>query len=209
MGDFDKQAAGSDAPKQGSKVALLGVLGAVLLGVVIFHFAKGSPQTAGAAVVSGGAAALPEAGELPTETPEQAQAALRNDPTAKLLRGAGDGDGALAQVPANPFVLDDKWRSQLVKAPDPAIANPEPLRPVAPVMPVAPAVQTVSADGFKLGGIFRENQRMVAIINGNIVSAGMVVGNAKVVEIKDSKVLLRHVNAPNGPTVELMLSPKN
>jgi hypothetical protein len=37
----------------------------------------------------------------------------------------------------------------------------------------------------------------------------MVVGNAKVVEIKDSKVLLRHVNAPNGPTVELMLSPKN
>lgn len=209
MGDFDKQVEGSAPAKQGNKVALLGVLGAVLLGVVVFHFTRGGPQTAGAAILPGGADVAPGAAEVPTETPEQAQAALRQDPTATLLRGNGEGDAGLAQVPANPFILNDKWRSLLVKTAEPAIANPEPLRPVAPVAPVAPAVQIVSADGFKLGGIFRENQKMVAIINGNIVTAGMVVGNAKVVDIKDNKVVLRHVNAPNGPTVDLVLSPRN
>ena len=88
-----------------------------------------------------------------------------------------------------------------------ATAAPEPLRALTPT-PVQPAVQTVSTDGFKLSGIFRENQRMVAIINGNIVSVGMVVGNAKIVEIKDNKVVLRHANAPTGPTVDLVLTPK-
>ncbi len=208
MSDFDKKPSTGAAPKQGSKVMILAALGALLIGVVAFHLSKGTPQSAGAAVLaSPDASADPVA--LPTETPEQARAALADDPTAKLLRGNGENDRALAQVPMNPFVLNEKWRSTLVKAPDPTIVPPDQVKldPTRPAVP--PPLQTVSAEGFKLSGIFRDSQKMVAIINGNMVTAGMVVGNAKVVEIRDNRVVLRHVNAPAGPTVDLVLQPRN
>jgi hypothetical protein len=207
MSDFDKQPANGEPPKQGGKVVLLGALGALLLGVVAFHFLKGSPQSASASPISNADAAT-GAADVATETPAQAQAALANDPTVSLLRNTGDTDAAFAVLPTNPFLLNEKWRATLVKATDP-VATAEPLRADSTPAPVVAAPQTVSADGFKLSGIFRESQRMVAIINGNIVSAGMVVGNAKVVDIREDKVVLRHVNAPNGPTVDLLLKPKN
>jgi hypothetical protein len=203
MSDFDKKPADGQPPKQGGKVAVLGMLGLVLAGVLVFHFAKGSPEAATASPITGGSD--PTAVAVPTETPAEAQAALANDPTAKLLRGPGDLDAQLAVVPTNPFILNSKWRSSLVKVVAPAAAA-EPLRAEVTPQPVA-APQTVNAEGFKLSGIFRDNQHMVAIINGKIVSAGMVVGNARVVDIQASKVVLRHVNSPTGPTVDLLLKP--
>ncbi|HVX83548.1 MAG TPA: hypothetical protein VH253_01900 [Phycisphaerae bacterium] len=204
MSDFDKKPADGQSPKQGGKVAVLGLLGLVLAGVLVFHFTKGSPQAATASPVAD--AGDPTAAVVPTETPAEAQAALANDPTAKLLRGSGDLDAQLAVVPTNPFILDAKWRASLVKTVAPTTAA-EPLRAEVTPQPVVAAPQTVNAEGFKLSGIFRDNQHMVAIINGKIVSAGMVVGNARVVDIQPDKVVLRHVNSPTGPTVNLLLKP--
>src|SRR5271170_5898689 len=110
MGDFDKnQTPNADAEKK--KLILVGVLGAVLFGVVGFHFMKGNPGQASASVMSADA----QSAALPAETPAQARAALADDPTAALLRGSPNSDAAFDTPPRNPFIMSAGWHNSLVK----------------------------------------------------------------------------------------------
>jgi hypothetical protein len=199
MGDFDKNKA-PDAAAEKKKLMLVGVLGAVLLGVVSFHFMKGGPQAASASVVSdsGGASALPAI----EETPAQAEAALADDPTASLLRGKSTAtDPTLVKTPHNPVVISAEWRNELVHPTEVRIVNHEPVY-------VAPSPQALNVGNFKLRGIMHENNTLCAISNGQIVSAGMVLDDAKVVEITPNRVLLQRADSPTGPKSELTMEPK-
>ena len=196
MGDFDKnQVPNASAEKK--KLIFVGVLGAVLLGVLGFHFMKGGgPQSASASALNLGAA-LPAAA-LPTETPAQARAALENDPTVSLLRGTISAEVSVEKAPHNPFVIASEWQNSLVR---PVAKTPQ--HTVVPVLPVTP--QGVHLEGLKLTGIFQDGKNLCAIVNGQMLFVGMTLDENKVVEITHDHVTLQRTEFPNGPTAELTI----
>src|SRR6478736_4505254 len=119
MGDFDRKEkkAGGDQTKQ---IGIMVALGVVLIGVVGYHYTKGT-----------GGPAPAQAGDIPMpvidETPEQARNALKQDPTALLLRQTQDVDTSFDKVPHNPFLMGEAWRISLVRESDP---TPTPVSPV-------------------------------------------------------------------------------
>ncbi len=200
MGDFDKNSGkASNGAAEKKKVMTLCVLGAVLVGVLAFHFLQGGPQPVRASGMP------PLAGPIVAveETPEQARAELANDPTATLLRGTKNLDASLEVVPRDPFHLSPEWQSRLVHPTEEAKAA----RPQADYKPAA-APELVDTSSMKLTGIFRQGQKLYAIINGDIVTAGMVVGNAKVASITDMTVTLQRADAANAPLATLTIDPK-
>src|SRR5690242_11807716 len=104
MGDFDKVQAPESATDQKRKQILVGALGAVLLGVVGFHFLKGSPEKVHASMIPG---ADPIVAAASVESPAQAIAAIESDPTANLLKGTATLEAELADVPHDPFKIGD------------------------------------------------------------------------------------------------------
>ncbi len=199
MGDFDKNKT-PDVAAEKKKLMLVGVLGTVLLGVVGFHFMKGGPQVASASVVadSGDASAAPAI----QETPAQAEAALADDPTASLLRGKSSAsDPTLAKTPHNPFVISPEWQNELVHPTEVRVVNQQPVY-------VAPTSQALNIESFKLSGILHENNALCAIINGRIVSVGMILDDAKVVEITPNRVTLQRADSPTAPKINLTMEPK-
>ena len=198
MGDFDKNQAPNSAAEK-KKLALVGVLGAAILGVLGIHFMKGGPQAASASVVvDSGEGAAPAI----QETPAQAEAALADDPTASLLRGSSAAtDPVLMKTPHNPFVISAEWRNELVHPMEVRIVNHEPVY-------LAPTPQALNVANFKLSGILHEKNALCAIINGQIVSVGMVLDDAKIVEITSNRVTLQRADSPTGPKSELTMEPK-
>jgi hypothetical protein len=201
MGDFDKNN-GNQAPNAAAekkKMMTVCVLGAVLAGVVGFHYLKAGPQE----VSASGLSPLAASGVSMDETPEQARAELANDPTAKLLRGTTNSDAALETVPRDPFHISSEWQSLLVHP----VEELKPGKPQTEYRPIA-APELVDTNSVKLTGVFREGQRLYAIINGDIVTAGATVGNSKVVSITNTTVVLQRIDSPNAPTATLTIDPK-
>jgi len=203
MGDFDRKdkKAGNDQSKQ---ITIMILLGVVLIGVVGYHFSKGGPSPSAASANAGG---IP----MPVidETPEQASNALKQDPTASLLRQTQEVDTTLDKVPRNPFLMGEAWRMTLVRDVEPVST------PVTPVN-TTPIVRNTErkvipapkADNFKLASIVRQGGTLSAIINGRIVGVGAVVGDARVVEISEGRVVLQNADFADGPKTELTLSPQ-
>jgi hypothetical protein len=209
MGDFDKKqeaSAADAAAKEKKKLAMVGVLGAALLGVLVWQF-KGGPQSVGAQSF-GGPAGGDQALVSPEQTPAQALAGLdpSKDPTKDLLLGSAALPENLMAVPRNPFKLSDEWRTVLVKQVD----TPK-LEPVRPVIDTPRAVVTqpkappADVAGLKLQGIFRQGDKLFASINGQILTVNATIGKARIVEIRDEQVLLRHADWPGGPVTALSL----
>ena len=203
MSDFDKQQTpGVSAEKK--KMAVAGTLGGVLLVIGAFHFMKATPQTASAGVV-GSTSGAEVVSLIPSdETPAQAQAALQQDPTAKLLRGEQDDGHTFDAVPHNPFRIAPEWESLLVRA-DPPAPSAQHTDYAVPAIISPRAVDTAS---LKLTGIFRQGQRLYAIINGDIYTAGMTVDTAKILDITGNQVTLQRADAPTGPKATLAIEPK-
>jgi hypothetical protein len=209
MGDFDKNQAPKDAGEK-KKLVIVGLLGAVLLGVVYFHFMKSGPAVANAGIAPAEGAQGVVAALRTDETAAQARAALEADPTKHLLTGGTELDPALEKVPHNPFRMSDKWRATFVKQ---AVVTPRVeivprvTDPKDPVVINTPAVAVDTRD-MKLMMITRGSRGLQAIINGNIVSVGQTVGSARVIEIKPDSVTLQHVDFPDGPTSSLTIARK-
>jgi hypothetical protein len=212
MGEFDKNPApASAATSEKKKLMIVGLLTAVLAGVVGYHFLKGGPQTAEA---SGGGQdpAIAPVVVVAEQTPLQALEALdpSHDPTSKLLRGSAALPAEMLDVPHDPFKLSEFLRAQVFR---PKLAEPKPVEPrhddVKPqVVEAGPKPQAVNADEFKLAAIMRQNQQLVAVINGNFVKKGETVGTAKVINITDDRVTLRHIDWPDGPVTVLTIQAK-
>ena len=201
MGDFDRKEkkAGSDQTKQ---IGIMIALGAVLIGVVGYHFSKGG---GGPAPVQAGAIPMP----VIDETPEQASNALKQDPTASLLRETQDVDTSFGKTPPNPFLMGEAWRSSLVAVP---IANPERVVELPPNTGQNPTririIPAPKAENFKLASIVRQGGSLSAIINGRIVGVGAVVGDARVIAITEAGVVLQNAESSNGAKLELTLDSK-
>jgi hypothetical protein len=205
MGDFDRHPQPQHG-KQSKQVVVAITLAVVLIGVLGFHFMKPGPQSAMASSLGpAGAAPPPLSAEGAEESAEQAAIALRQDPTARLLRENSRVEKEFTAIPRNPFLLSDTLRASLIRLPDAPIVTPQ--RPTDPIRPTR-IPQPVKVDSFKLASIIRANDRLSAIINGHIVTAGMIVDGARVVEITADRVLLQNAQSPDGPTAELTIDPK-
>jgi hypothetical protein len=203
MGDFDRKPEKSGQKDQGKQMILMAVLGVIFVGVLGYHYMGRGPQAALAAPGMGGGIPMPVA----DETPEQASNALREDPTAALLRNSTAIDTSLNTLPRNPFMMSDQWRSTLIQEAPPAMT------PVAPTVitprPVnARTIPVPKAENFKLGSTIRQGGGYMAIINGRIVSKSAVVDDARVVDIQEGRVVLQHADHPDGPRIELTMDPK-
>jgi hypothetical protein len=204
MGDFDKKQTLSSADiaaKEKKKLLWVGILGASFLGVVVFQVTRTGPQTAKAF----GGPEAPTVAVAPEQTPLQALAGLdpARDPTARLLLGDSELPSHLVQVPRNPFRLSDDMRSQLIKTVE---VKPEPVRPVQTRIVVShPHDPHAPTDSLRLQGIFSQGDKRFASINDKIVTAGQVIGQARIVEIRDDQVLVRHADYPGGPSSALHL----
>ncbi|HUO07363.1 MAG TPA: hypothetical protein VM008_03615 [Phycisphaerae bacterium] len=202
MGDFDKQKT-SDPSAEKKKLAVVGALGAILIGVLVVHSVKSGPQSASASVFSSASDTPGDA--TMDETPAQAEAALANDPTAKLLRGSSKPEQPSGErTPHNPFLISPEWRNMLVRAPE----VHEPIYTPQPTV-YTPAPQAVNLQNYKLSGILQQRDKtLCAIINGRIVSTGMTVDDARVVDIAPDHVTLQHADSPTGPKSDLTIEPK-
>jgi hypothetical protein len=205
MGDFDRKQDKSAERDQSKQVIMVIVLGVVLIGVVGYHFMKKGPQAAIAAAPGAGGQIPMPMGE---ETAEQAKDALRQDPTAALLRETAAVDNTLNTVPRNPFLMSEGWRSSLVLQVEPVITPTVTPTVVTPRTTPVRVIPSPKAENFKLGSTLRQGNGYLAIINGRIVSAGAVVNDARVIDIQEGKVVLQHANYPDGPQIELTMEPK-
>jgi hypothetical protein len=206
MGEFDKNPQVSRPADQKRKHILVAVLGLVFLAVICFHFLKGNPVPASAGMIS--PANAPAAAAI-TDTPDGALAKLDIDPTANLLQGNPALDPDLAAVPHDPFRVSEHFRAQvkvdlppIQKQPDPRLVAVTP-KVEAPVIP---------ANALKLEGIMRMGgaggNKLAAIVNGSILMTGQTVGNARIVEIHEDGIIVRHKDWPDGPSTTLTIQPK-
>jgi len=176
----------------------------VLVGVLAFHFSKPGPQRAVAS--SGGAS---EILPLPasTETPETVIKSLTVDPTAELLSTASVEDPVLSNVPRNPFSMSKAWIKKLqpepVVAPEPVKAQPQPKPQVVTLMPKAPLVP-LKIEDYRLEMIYRQGDKLTAVINGKFVSAGMMVDKARILDINNDGVTLQNSESPEAPPIKIM-----
>ena len=203
MGEFDK----NQPPTQTSadarrKQILVGVLGAVLLGVLGFHFLSGSPESARAGGTSGteSESAAPAAAQSPADELRD----LRNDPTANLLTG-GAADAESTKPAHDPFRLADIFRvvtkNDNVKPVETTHVDSRPTEYV-PEIPVIPQ------SSLRIEVIFRVGSKLQGIVNGQIVRTGDTVGDARIVDIQSDRVVVRHKDYPDGPTTTALFLPK-
>lgn len=203
MGDFDRFEKPAQA-NESKKLVMVVALGAMLLGLVGYQFVKRGPQQAAAAELSG----PPELASA-NETPAVLRDALTHNPTAKLLQN--DGTQAPAPKPLrNPFRMSKEWL---------AVLNP-PVQPVKPTnntttKPIVPQVVvntvvpiTLRAEDYKLSSVVTTGNGMAAIINGKVVRAGDVMGQARILEITGEEVTLQHVSFPDGPITTISMQRK-
>ncbi len=117
MGDFDRRES-AGKKNESKKLVMVGILGALLLGLVVFQFNKKSPEAMAGPVAGSNGGGQPAAIE---QTPEQAMALLARDPTSGLL-DTKSLTSVAAAPPRNPFVMDAAWRETFAKhidAPNP------------------------------------------------------------------------------------------
>jgi hypothetical protein len=204
MGDFDRFEKPAQA-NESKKLVTVAALGALLLGLVGYQLVKRGPQQAAAAEISG----QPEAASA-SETPAALRDALTNNPTATLLQK----DGLQAPPPKplrNPFRMSSAWLAalnppvQATRVPTTTAAT----RPVVPQIVVNAVVPiTLRAEDFKLSSVVTTGSGMAAIINGKVVRAGDVVGQARILEITGEEVTLQHVSFPDGPITTISMQRK-
>jgi hypothetical protein len=193
MGEFDRHAQPQERTQNKQIVTAITLI-VILIVVLGYHFMKPGPRTASAAVPAASGAPTPE------PPPDQVAQSLLQDPTARLLLEDPRNDRAFAEVPRNPFILANTWKDTLVHAEAPVVARP--------TTPGRPAPATLQADDFRLSSIIRVNDRLSAIVNGHIVSAGMIVDGARILEIRPDRVIIQSARSAEGPTVELAIDPK-
>lgn len=190
MGDFDVNPNPNSSGEK-KKLVLVSVLGLVLAGVLGYHFFGNSPQNAVAAVPNSGDS-IPQDMTLAL-SPDDALKGLENDPTSKLLRNSDRNDPSLDKVPNNPFRMSDRLRQGLTNSSGkPIFTDPGPHT-------VGPTPVTLRSDNYILSTIVRQNDRFIAILNGNFVQAGSVFDETRVVDVLEDRVILQHVDYPNGP----------
>ena len=201
MASFDKKTAATGAGNKKNIIA--GVLAAVLALVVVHHFTKTAPSEA--AVDNGGA---PAAGIVPaSETPAAVKAALDSEFSRQLKPQTVEGPSAIDTPPSDPFQLSSTWRDKLIRP----VVWSDPVGPV--VLPHTnsgdntgkPSLPAWNPSSLKLTGIFKGSVHTYAVINGSIITEGMIVGGARVVEIVDDHVTLQQLGAPDSARVDLMI----
>jgi len=203
MGDFDRNETGGKKDET-KKMVMVGALGVLLLGLIWFQFMKKSPE-AMAEANGADAQAASTTGDATDQTPEQAMADLQNDPTAGLLSTPAGAGATDAKPPRNPFHMADAWRASLVKPAEPGPVTPTHSDVQRPHLPATPS--SLLAENFKLSGIVRQGPSLCAIINNKIVTAGSIVGKARVIEIREDGVTLQHVDSADGPLLQLSSRP--
>jgi hypothetical protein len=205
MGDFDRHAKQNEAA-QSKKLIMVGVLGAVLVGVVAMQFMKG-PAVADASALPGAGGG--SAAQAPEESPEVLRASLLKDPTPELL-AAGPRAKTVVPIERNPFAMAHTWRTAL--APKEPTPEPTPVavtvqpEPVAPVI-AAPQPLELKAADYKLSMILVSNNQYIALINGLTVSTGSRIKDALVLDVQADTVVLRHKDFENGKPLRLQLKP--
>jgi hypothetical protein len=207
MGDFDRVQQPGAKTNETKKVAMVVVLGAVLLGMLGFQMLKKGPGQAAAANTSSGsepAAAAPGI-DQPTEV---LRAALAQDPSASYDL-TGQGAVFPTSTLRNPFRMSQEFHTHLKPEKPPEIKPVVPVNPVEPVRPpvhITPAaIKSLPPAAYKLSMITVIGGNLSAMINARLVSAGAIIGDALVVEVRDDGVTLRHKDEPSGPTLELTL----
>ncbi len=70
------------------------------------------------------------------------------------------------------------------------------------------APKVVDTTNLKLTGIFRQDQKLYAIINGDIYTVGMAIDTARILDITSNKVVLQRVESINGPKATLTIDRK-
>jgi hypothetical protein len=195
MGEFDRK---DIAPKKtgGKQLVMVGVLGATLLGLLVYEFTAKGPQTAAASAIGDGGTPAPLAS---LSTPDQVLSSLSSDPTEKLLLENHVPDPIGTKVLRNPFRMSSQWRAALTPAPAAVISQPVTNTHGTP----RPEPVRVAADGYKLTTIVNGQY---AVINNKIVTVGAVVDKARVLDIQADRVVLQSVDWPEGPRTELLLN---
>lgn len=184
-------------PRSKSGKTVMAAILAVVLGVlVIRHFAR--TQLVVASEAQGAALAL----GAPSSSTADELRDLANDPTKPWLRGEAEPKSQLDNAPHDPFQMSTTWRTKLTK--------PEPVRST-----VAQSVETridprpqapiFDPSALKLQGIFKDNRRTYALINGNIVTENNVVGGARIVDILEDRIVCQPLGAPETVRIEIAL----
>ncbi len=214
MGDFDRVQQPGSAPKnETKKIAMVVLLGAVLLGMLGYNMIKKGPGQAAAAQPAnesgGGGNGAVTVIDQPTDV---LRAALAQDPAATLLKNP-DANQFPTTTLRNPFRMSvamyDSIKPKAVEVAPAPTPNPTP-GPTPNVLPTptptgTPAVKTLVAGAYKINTIIVSNGHLSALINGRLVSAGGVVGDALVLEVRDNGVTLRHKDFPDGPTMDIRI----
>ena len=206
MGDFDR-VQNPSAKNESKKIGLVILLGLVLVGVVVFHFTKQGPQVASAAP---GPLGNPTPDPIAaTESPDKALTALEQDPTAHLLPAPAIEDPTLSKVPRNPFRISSVMLAGIVKPVEIVTPQPAPTVPI-PTTPqvIKPIEPPLRIEDYKLSSVLHVGGKLTAVINGKIVSSGMLVDKARVLDIREDGVTLQNSQAPDGPTINLNMQPR-
>jgi hypothetical protein len=203
MGDFDRSQEAAPANGKNKQVYIAIGLAVVLVSVLGHQLLGGGPQAASALTFNGASAGGTDADTA--KTPEQAAAMLRDDPTAQLLRGSPVSDHSWDAMPRNPFVMSENWRAGLVRAVPAAAPAEVAVKPQA----TTPVAEPLKSENYRLDSIFRQGDSYSAIVNGRIVKAGMVIGAARVVGIRDDRIILQGVDSPSAPATEFFLERRN
>jgi hypothetical protein len=209
MGDFDRND-NSPKPNETKKLVVVLALGVVLIVLVAMQFMKGgAPQAAVGSPVGNGMALPPPilSDEISPQSLATMLGDLQNDPTAPLLRTGARGGGPLNTPPRNPFRMNGDWYHSLQRQDpvQPVVATrPDPVPVyVPPHLPdPTPTPTVLKAADYKLTGILNGT---TAVINGRIVKVGDIVGQARVLEVRDNGVRLQAADSPEGPTLLLSM----
>ena len=199
MSSFDRKSAQKDGA--GKKPLIVAAL-AVALAVIVVRQIVNARATD---------AAVPDpAANTALAVPEQNTAdvikSLVDDPTAQWLNGQPETTSPIDQPPQDPFQMSSAWRASLLKvvlAPPPQVGvdthtnDPQP-------MP-RPAGSAWDPSLVKLQGIFKDNRRSYAIVNGSIISEGSIVAGARIVEIREASLVCQPLTSLDGATIEVML----
>jgi len=183
---------------QKKQMAILSVLSVVLVVAVLHYVMTRTPQAANA---QGGGPDMAPAG--PEKLTVDAIKELMQDPTRGLLTGAAESNTALNQTPHNPFVLDERWRATLVRPEPTVISVPQVVDSGA--HKEVRQIPSVNLQGVKLQGIVRNGGHRMAMVNNTIVNVGGVIGDIRIVEIQDDRLLVVPVGAPDVSPMALVL----
>jgi hypothetical protein len=128
---------------------------------------------------------------------------LNADPTAELLRGGADVSSPLDTPPADPFAVSPQLRALIT--PRVATVPADPIDTHAPVTTATDLPEAkVDPTTIKLSGIFTTSHGPIALINGQIVRAGSVVNNVRVLTITPDRIVCEP--AQGGTALEIPLA---